>query len=262
MSIAKKRDIIDSMWSVFTSFGFCEVEEEKGEKYCIFQKDEAKAVNIGTTDKSKAELAALCIETAIANGLDNFSLAVGESKIFELLELFGFEKIISLDENEKGFSVICGDIKFAEGIFGDNKQECRFYIDKFIDALITEGVDMSDNDVSASLIYAEKDAEGIAYDIAYNLRVNGCIVEFYNTDGDIKDAEKYAKDKYISCILRAFPDGRLMIKDFIKNEIIETTAAEFLGYYEEDEEDECDCGCGHNHEHHHHHGEDCDCCGH
>lgn len=256
MSLAKKRDIIDSMWSVFTSFGFCEVEKEDGEKFCIFEKDVIKAVNKMSTSKAKAETAALTIETAIANGLDNFEVRVGSSEVFELLELFGFEKIISLDENISGFSAVCGDIAFAEGIFEKESAECRFYIDKFIDALTSEGVDMSGNDVSSSLVYAETDAEGVAYDIAYNLRVNGCIIEYYNEENSIEKAEEYAKSKDISCILRVFADGRLMIKDFIKNEIIETTAAEFLGYYEEDE-DECDCGCGH--DHHHHHGEDCDC---
>ena len=256
MSLAKKRDIVDSMWSVFTSFGFCEVEKENGEKFCIFEKNEARAVNVGGTVKAKAETAALVIETAIANGLDNFTVSVGESEVFELLELFGFEKIINLDENEKSFSAKCDDIEFAKGDFEENRAECIFYIDKFMDALTNEGVDMSDSDVSASLVFAEKDAEGIAYDIAYNLRVNGCIVEYYNEDGDIYEAEEYAKKKNISCILRAFADGTLMMKDLIKDEIIKTTAAEFLGYYEEDEE-ECDCGCGH--DHHHHHGEDCDC---
>lgn len=257
MSLAKKRDIVDSMWSVFTSFGFVETEKEEGEKFCIFEKDKAYAVNKETTLKAKAETAALLIETAIANGLDNFTVKVGEKDVFELLELFGFEKIIEFDEKGKGFSADCGDIRFAEGIFAENKAECVFYTEKFIDALKSEGVDMSDSDVSASLVFAEKDAEGIAYDIAYNLRVNGCIVEYYNGDGNIEKAEEYAKKRDISCILRAFADGTLMIKDFIKNEIIETSASEFLGYYEDDEEDECDCGCGH--EHHHHHGEDCDC---
>ena len=117
------------------------------------------------------------------------------------------------------------------------------------------------HDVSASLVYAEKDAEGIGYDIAYNLRVNGCLVEMYIGNGDYKDAEEYSKSKNIGAMLRVFPDGKLMINDFAKHEIIETTANEFLGYYDDDmmfehpHDHDCDCGCGHDHHHDHH----CDC---
>ncbi len=261
MSLAKKRDILDSIWSVFTSFGFYEVEKEEGEKYCVFEKDIVKAVNGGiNTDKSKAELVALSIETAIANGLDNFEVSIKDNNIFELLELFGFENMIKLDKNVSGFSAVSNGIEFACGEFTKNIQKCTFCVDKFIKALEKEGAYITDSDVSASLIYAENNAEGLAYDIAYNLRVNGCIVEFYNENKPIEDAEEYAKNKNISCILRVYPDGKLLIKDFIKNEITQTTAFDFLGYYEDDEE--CDCGCDHDHEHHHHHGDGCDCCGH
>ena len=105
---------------------------------------------------------------------------------------------------------------------------------------------------SATLIFAEKNAEGVAYEVAYNLRINGCIVEFFTDGDDIKEAEEYAENKGLSCIIRAYADGKLMIKDDIKNEIIETCLEDFLGFYGDDE-DECDCG------HHHHHGEDCHC---
>ena len=65
-------------------------------------------------------------------------------------------------------------------------------------------------------------------------------------------------------MLRVFPNGQLMINDFAKHEIIETTANEFLGYYDEsmmfDEHDHCGCGCDHDHEHEHeHHHDHCDC---
>lgn len=254
MSCGKKRDIVDSIWSVFTSFGFYESEKREGEKYCIFEGDTASCINKTGTVKSKAETAAVCIEAALANGLDNFEVTVGDSEVFELLTLFGFEKIVKCDVSQCGFSAVCQDTRFAKGIFTDNSAECVFDINEFMKALEGEGVDMSDGDVSASLIFAEKNAEGIAYDIAYSLRVNGCIVEFFNEDSDIEAAEKYANEKKMSCILRAYPDGRLLMKDLIKNEITETTAVDFLGYYEEE-----DCGCGCGHEHHHHHGEDCSC---
>ena len=79
-----------------------------------------------------------------------------------------------------------------------------------------------------------------------------------------ENACNYADNKGITCVLRAYPDGVLQIKDMIKNEITETTVADFLGYYEEDED--CDCGC--DHDHHdcscgHDHGDDHECsCGH
>ena len=260
MSLAKKRDILDSMWSVFTSFGFYEAEADGNGKYCIFDKETVKAVNGGVnTDKAKAELIALSIETAIANGLDNFKILLSDSNVFELLELFGFENMIKFDESISGFSQVCGEIEFASGDF--EKGTAVVYVDKFMSALENEGIDMSDYDVSASLIYAEENSEGLAYDIAYNLRVNGCIVEYYNEDKPIEEAEEYAKNKNISCILRVYPDGKLLIKDYLKNEITETTAFDFLGYY--DDEEECDCGCDHDHDgHHHHHHDGCDCCGH
>ena len=65
----------------------------------------------------------------------------------------------------------------------------------------------------------------------------------YIGDGDYKAAEEYSKGKNIGAMLRVFPNGQLMINDFAKHEIIETTANEFLGYYDEsmmfDEHDHC-----------------------
>lgn len=84
----------------------------------------------------------------------------------------------------------------------------------------------------------------------------------YIGNGDYKAAEEYSKGKNIGTMLRVFPNGQLMINDFAKHEIIETTANEFLGYYDEsmmfDEHDHCGCGCDHDHEHEHHH-DHCDC---
>ena len=57
-------------------------------------------------------------------------------------------------------------------------------------------------------------------------------------------------------MLRVFPNGRLLIKDFVRNEVTETTANDFLGYYDDDCDHDLDCDCGHEHHHHHH---DCDC---
>lgn len=104
--------------------------------------------------------------------------------------------------------------------------------------------------VPGTLIYTESGAEATAYDLAYNLRVNGCMAEGYVGNGDYKDAEEYAKQSGAECMIRVFADGKMLIKDFRRNEIIETTANDFLEYYDEDADEACDCG----HDHH-----DCDC---
>lgn len=263
----KRKEIEDCIWSVYTSFGYLEVEnnndfkesKESG-KFCYFENGKSIALKKGNITKmDKAEAVALCVETAIANGLDDFTVEVGENEVFEILTLFGFEKMIKLNPEIIGFKAISGDICYS---YYDNG--CIIDTYEFMNALSKAGIDMSDVSVDASLIFAEKNAEGLAYDVAYNLRVNGCIVEYYTESDSIEKACEYADKKGMSCVLRAYPDGKLQIKDMIKNEITETTVSEFLGYYEEDE---CDCGhdhhdgcnCGHDHEHHdgctcgHHH---------
>ena len=207
------------------------------------------------------------------NALDNLK------RIYELLCLYGFEKYVSIDlgmlesidyytgsifkcyTHGVGFPICAGGrYDNLMGQFGDNKGAVGAAIG--INRLISVLSDKEVHDVSASLVFAEKNAEGIAYDIAYNLRVNGCLVEMYIGDGDYKAAEEYSKGKNIGAMLRVFPNGQLMINDFAKHEIIETTANEFLGYYDEsmmfDEHDHCGCGCDHDHEHEHHH-DHCDC---
>lgn len=207
------------------------------------------------------------------NALDNLK------RIYELLCLYGFEKYVSIDlgmlesidyytgsifkcyTHGVGFPICAGGrYDNLMGQFGDNKGAVGAAIG--INRLISVLSDKEIHDVSASLVFAEKNAEGIAYDIAYNLRVNGCLVEMYIGDGDYKAAEEYSKGKDIGAMLRVFPNGQLMINDFAKHEIIETTANEFLGYYDEsmmfDEHDHCGCGCDHDHEHEHHH-DHCDC---
>lgn len=252
----KKKEIEDCIWSVYTSFGYLEIEknedyENSNEcgKFCYFENGKAiaeKKCCINTMDK--AEAVALCVETSVANGLDDFYIEVEEKEVFDILILFGFEKMIKLNPQIKGFKAISGDICYS---FYNNG--CVIDTYEFMKALSQSGIDMSDITVDASLIFAEKNAEGLAYDVAYNLRVNGCIVEYYSESDSIEKACDYAENKGMSCVLRAYPDGKLQIKDMIKNEITETSVSEFLGYYEDDEE--CDCGCGHDHHHH----EDCNC---
>lgn len=114
--------------------------------------------------------------------------------------------------------------------------------------MLAELCGKADDRISKTIIYPEKNACGIAYDLAYNLRVNGCIAEGYVGDKSYRHAERYAKNAGADCIMRVFADGRLLIKEFENDSITETTADSFLGY--DEDEDICDCG---------HHHDDCDC---
>lgn len=212
-------------------------------------------------------------EKAYVEGLNETSkLALDNLKrIYELLCLYGFEKYVSIDlgmlesidyytgsifkcyTHGVGFPICAGgryDNLMSK--FGTPKGAVGAAIG--INRLISVLADKETHDISASLVYAEHNADGIAYDIAYNLRVNGCLVEMYIGGGTYKDAEEYSKKRNIGAMLRVFPDGKLMINDFAKHEIIETTANEFLGYYDDDlmfddghHHHDCDCGCGHEH---------------
>jgi ATP phosphoribosyltransferase regulatory subunit len=212
-------------------------------------------------------------EKAYVEGLNETSkLALDNLKrIYELLCLYGFEKYVSIDlgmlesidyytgsifkcyTHGVGFPICAGgryDNLMSK--FGTPKGAVGAAIG--INRLISVLADKETHDISASLVYAEHNADGIAYDIAYNLRVNGCLVEMYIGGGTYKDAEEYSKKRNIGAMLRVFPDGKLMINDFAKHEIIETTANEFLGYYDDDlmfddghHHHDCNCGCGHEH---------------
>lgn len=208
------------------------------------------------------------IEKANVSGLNETSKLALDNlrRIYELLCLYGFEKYISIDlgmlqsidyytgsifkcyTHGIGFPICAGGrYDNLMGKFGAPKGAvgAALGINRIMSAL---GRSVAQN-VSSSLVFAEKDAEGIAYELACNLRVNGCLVEAYIGGGTHLDAEDYAKNTDTGCMLRVFPDGKLQIKDFTAQEIVETTVPEFLGYYEDDFEDECE------HEHHH----DCDC---
>ena len=101
---------------------------------------------------------------------------------------------------------------------------------------------------SATLVYAEEGAEADAYDVAYTLRLQSCLVEMYIDDGDHKTADKYAQETGKSAMIRVLPDGKLQMKDYLEEEIIETTVKDFLDVYSGDLEShdhDCDCGCEH-----------------
>lgn len=261
----RMRELADTIWSVTTSFGFSETEVGENEKinsvngeklFCIGKK-EAEIVSHAETEKERAELISICIEVAAACGLEDFTVSLNDVEAHDLLVLFGFEEHLHLDEGEDGtFTVMSSGKKIAGGKFSDKEGRAVLHFSGLLDAIDAAGITFGTQEVQKTLIFAEEDAEGAAYEIAFVLRINGCIVEYFTADGNIDDAEKYAHEKGHSCIIRVFDDGKIMIKEFMKNEIIETTMSEFLGCYDEpdsdcghDHHDDCDCGCGHHHGH-------------
>ena len=186
-------------------------------------------------------------------------------RIYELLCLYGFEKYVSIDlgmlqnidyytgtifkcyTHGVGFPV-CGGGRYDHLVekFGDpaGAVGVAFGINRLLSAMRDSDVQPKPYQPSASLIYPEYNAEGLAYDIAYSLRVNGCLVEMYIGGGDCGAAEQYAEEIGCGAMLRVYPDGKLQIKEMATGEITETDVNTFLGYY--DDEDECghdhDCG--------------------
>lgn len=168
-----------------------------------------------------------------------------------LLSLYGLDEYVELDfessSSNDGISFIglLGDKCMAHG--GRDGDDLIAVMN--LDALVSK-YNSSYSLPSVSVVFAEADAEGIAYDLAYTLRINGCITELYILGGDYEACQSYCEKIGAGAMLRVFADSRLMIKDFAKDEITETTVPDFIGYYHDDE---CDC-----HEHHHH-DDDCDC---
>ncbi len=167
-------------------------------------------------------------------------------EIYNLLTLYGFEQYISLDLGMlQSIDYYTGSIFkcYTRGIgfpiaaggrydnlmsgFGTTKGAvgCAIGINRIMQ--VYEGVP---NSVAGTLVFAEKDAQGTAYELAYNLRVNGCLTEMYIDDADFNAAEEYAKKTNNTCILRVYSNGGLTIYDLEQGETIETTVDEFLGY--------------------------------
>ena len=181
-------------------------------------------------------------------GLNETSKAALENlkRIYDLLCLYGFEKYISIDlgmlqsidyytgsifkcyTHGVGFPIAAGGrYDNLMGMFGSpmGAVGCAIGVNRIMQVYKSSG-----NNVPSTLVFAQDGAEGLAYDMAYNLRVNGCLTEMYIGGGSYEDAEKYAAKTDNTCVLRVYPDGRLVIYDYERNDTVETTVNEFLGY--------------------------------
>ena len=243
------RDTEGILWNVITSFGYDEENDFcERDRYFLLDKKEAAIIEKGDS-LSCAQAVAVCAEAAFACGLEKFEITLSDKKVYEILILFGFENITRLNGDTKsGFAISAENAVFASGTFEENKTLARIDVEKL--SVLRNGTESAPNGVSKTLVFAESEALGVAYEVCYTLRVNGCIVEMYCGNGDINFATEYAGKNGHSAVIRCLKDGTVEIKDFLKNEIIKTSLSEFLGYYEDDD---CDCGCEHDHDH------DCDC---
>lgn len=217
--------------------------------------------------------------------------------IYQYLYDYGFEKYVSIDLGmlqsidyytgaifkcfTRGVAFpICAGGRYDNLIsnFGQNLSAvgAAFGINRLMTALRKADIDLEGTPTVSTLVFAEEKGAANAYALSYNLRSHGCIVEMYVDEGDYKDAEQYSKDNELDCMIRVFGSGKVMIKDFVENEITETTMEEFIGYTAGAEdyfsahlylEDEDECGCGHHHNgedecgcgHHHDGGDECGC---
>ena len=89
------------------------------------------------------------------------------------------------------------------------------------------------DEVPSTLIYVEDGADAGAYELAANLRINGCLTEMYIENGSFSDAESYAEKTNNTCILRVYPDGRLTVYDKERDTEIDTTLNQFMGIEDE-----------------------------
>ncbi len=188
------------------------------------------------------------IERANVAGLNETSkVALDNLKsIYDLLTLYGFEKYISLDLGMLqsidyytgsifkcytygvGFPIAAGGrYDNLMGSFGSPKGAvgCAIGINRIMQVYKGETAD-----VPSTLVYAERNAEGLGYELASNLRVNGCLTEMYISGGGFEESEEYARATNNTCILRVYPDGRLTVYDLEREDTIDTTVNEFLGY--------------------------------
>ncbi|MBP3361358.1 MAG: hypothetical protein J6N52_10925 [Clostridia bacterium] len=260
-----EREIAASIWNVLASFGYTEAVISGDVKKDCFNKVTRLAVDDGSSytallageagPKAMSELAAAAVEAALAIGFAEFSLEITcPEETGELLSLYGLEEWINVKRGDFEFYGISGGHKLFHAGSEDGILKCVFDLKECAGAE-TGLVNPSPSQI---VVYAEKNGEGIAYEIAYTLRLSGCLVINYLGSGDIEACERSAAEDGAASIIRVFPDGKIQIKEMADGSVTETDYETFVGYYD-DEEDDHDCGCGHDHDHDHEHGHDCGC---
>lgn len=247
----REKDIMSMMWNVFASFGYKDAieipgEDKTAEGILRIAIDDGLSCRVMLCNcinpKAMAEVAAMSIEAAEAVEFPDFLLKIScPEEVRNLMYLYSLEEYCEFSEGEFSFCGMSGDVKIFEGGVLSCAVFCTFDLDACAKSAEESATGVA---VPETLIYTENNAEGIGYEIAYTMRLSGCLATSYVSGGTIEECEAYAKTRRIESIIRVFADGKIQIKECATGVVTETDYNTFVGYYEEDE---------------HHHGHDCDC---
>ena len=250
---SREKDIMSTMWNVFASFGYNDAVEvdgrdETAEGIVRLSIDEGLSCRVLLCNcinpRAMSEVAAMSIEAADTVGFPDLCLKLTcPEDVKELLYLYSLDEYCEFSEGEFSFAGMSGDTKIFEGGVSNRAVYCKFDLTSCAKAMEENALGTN---IPETIIYPEEGADGIAYEIAYTMRLSGCLATSYLSGGTIEECEAFSKSKGIESIIRVFADGKIQIKDFLAGTVTETDYDTFVGYYEEDE-----------HEHHHH--DDCDC---
>ena len=272
---SNEKEILNTVWNVYASFGYTEARFDKSSLtdtknvLRLFSDDGSSCCSAALfgadSAKGMAEAAASAVEAALAVGFPDFTLEVktDSEEVKELLYLYSLDEYISFSGGSFSMCLESGRNTIMEGSFEGGAIVCTYDLSAAAEAMKDAPLAAAP---SKTVIYAEKNAEGIAYEISYTLRLMGCMAEGDISSESIEECEKYAAKSGASDLLRVFADGKLQIKSFADGEITETDYETFVGYYADEQSDECGCGEHHHHDHdggcdcgEHHHDHD-DCC--
>lgn len=256
---SREKDIMSAMWNVFASFGYKDAVLTDGntdinsiKRLAVDNDLECSIMICGSvSDKAKAEVVSVAIEAALAVGFEDLKIELSCSRaVADILYLYSLDEYCSFKEGDYSFVGYSGDEVIFKGCLSSDVISCDFDLvacakaDAYVSTSVPE-----------TIVYTEPEADGIGYEIAYTMRLSGCLVTTYVQEGSINDCEKYAKENSIGSIIRVFADGKIQIKELGSDSITETDYNTFVGYYEDADEHEHACDCGHDHDHDH----DCDC---
>ena len=247
-----EKDIMSLMWNVFVSSGYKDAVVSDGERmdgrFAIDEGIRGKVVISGiTSTKAMAELVSVAIEASVAADIPDIEVElICSDEVAELIELYSLDEYCTVKDGSFEIVGKSGDLVIFRGCVRGENLVCEFDFEAIASAVY--GKDGEPN-VPETIVYSEVNAEGIGYEIAYTMRLSGCLVTNYILDGNIEACEEYAKKCGAESIIRAFPDGKIQIKEIATGEVTETDYNTFVGYYDEDPEEH----------HHHHHGDGCDC---